>query len=129
MGIVDFGEKTARWGGKDWRHNAGWMWNEQPSMNRGRGLVVQASKNEFYLVGVNYRLFLRRKPTLDKMGAPLLVSDWATKIFGYIVSVDEGHFDRKGEFIADRRRNGDEIFRRGLWVESDIGVLRVITCD
>jgi hypothetical protein len=90
MGIVDFGEKTARWGGKDWRHNAGWMWNEQPSMNRGRGLVVQASKNEFYLVGVNYRLFLRRKPTLDKMGAPLLVSDWATKIFGYIVSVDEG---------------------------------------
>jgi hypothetical protein len=129
MGIIDFGEKTARWGGKDWRHNAGWMWNEQPSLNRGRGLVVQASKNEFYLVGVNYRLFLRRKPTLDKMGAPLLVSDWATKIFGYIVSVDEGHFNRKGEFVADRRRNGDEIFRRGLWVESDIGVLRVITCD
>ena len=98
-------------------------------MNRGRGLVVQASRNEFYLAGVNCRLFLRHKPTLDKMKIPLLVSDWATKIFGYIVSVDEGHFDNNGEFVADRRRNGDEIFRRGLWVEPDIGVLRVITCD
>jgi hypothetical protein len=129
MGIVDFGEKNARWGGKDWRHNSGWMWNEQPQMNRGRGLVVQASRNEFYLAGVNCRLFLRHKPTLDNMKIPLLVSDWATKIFGYIVSVDEGHFDNNGEFVADRRRNGDEIFRRGLWVEPDIGVLRVITCD
>ncbi|MGD1040292.1 MAG: DUF5597 domain-containing protein [Dehalococcoidales bacterium] len=129
MGIVDFGEKNARWGGKDWRHNSGWMWNEQPQMNRGRGLVVQASRNEFYLAGVNCRLFLRHKPTLDNMKIPLLVSDWATKIFGYIVSVDEGNFDNNGEFVADRRRNGDEIFRRGLWVEPDIGVLHVITCD
>jgi hypothetical protein len=51
------------------------------------------------------------------------------KVYGYIVSADEGHFDKNGEFVADRRRNGDEIFRRGLWVEADIGVLRVITCD
>jgi hypothetical protein len=128
-GIVEFGEKGPRWGGKDWRHNAGWMWKEQPDLNRGRGLVVQASKNEFYMVGINCRMFLRRKPTMEKIGSPLLVTDWATKIFGYIVSADEGHFDSKGEFVADRRRNGDEIFRRGLWVEEDIGVLRVITCE
>jgi hypothetical protein len=51
------------------------------------------------------------------------------KVYGYIVSVDEGHFNKNGEFVADRRRNGDEIFRRGLWVEEDTGVLRVITCD
>jgi hypothetical protein len=128
-GIIDFGEKGSRWGGKDWRHNSGWMWNEQPNLNRGRGLVIQAGTYEFYIVGVNCRLFLRRKPAMDKKGAPLLVSDWATKIFGYIVSVDEGHFDANSEFVADRRRNGDEIFRRGLWVEEDIGVLRVITCE
>jgi len=66
---------------------------------------------------------------LKKCRRPALVSDWATKIFGYIVSVDEGHFDKKGKYVADRRRNGDEIFRRGLWVEPDNGVLRVITCD
>jgi hypothetical protein len=129
MAIVEFGDKSARWGGKDWRHNAGWAWKEQPDINRGRGLVIQAAKNEFYLAGINFRMFLRRKPTLEKKGQALLVTDWATKIFGYIVSVDEGHFDAEGEFVVDRRRNGDEIFRRGLWVEEDIGVLRVITCD
>jgi hypothetical protein len=42
--------------------------------------------------------------------------------------VDEGHFDDSGEFVADRRRNGDNV-SNGLWVEADIGVLRVITCD
>jgi hypothetical protein len=47
----------------------------------------------------------------------------------FVVSVDEGHFDKNGEFAADRRRNGDEIGRRGLWVEPDINVLRVITCE
>jgi hypothetical protein len=43
--------------------------------------------------------------------------------------VDEGHFEKNDEFVSDRRRNGDEIGHNGLWVEPDIGVLRVITCD
>jgi len=47
------------------------------------------------------------------------IDDQSVWIF---VSADEGHFDKNGEFIADRRRNGDEIFRRGLWVEEDTGV-------
>jgi hypothetical protein len=129
LGVVEFGEKPTRWAGKDWRHNAGWVWKEQTDLKRGRGLIIQAAEHEFYLVGTGCRVFLRRAPTPEKMQAPALVSDWATKIFGYIVSVDEGHFDKKGKYVADRRRNGDEIFRRGLWVEPDNGVLRVITCD
>ena len=44
------------------------------------------------------------------------------------MSVDEGHFDRNGKFVVDVQRNGDEI-SRGLWVEPNIGVVRVITCD
>ena len=98
-------------------------------MKIGRGLVIQAGPNEFYLVGTDCRVFLRRKPTGEKILSHQLVSESMIQVYGYIVSVDEGHFDKKGEFVADRRRNGDEIFRRGLWVEADIGVLRVITCD
>jgi hypothetical protein len=47
---------------------------------------------------------------------------------GRQVSVDEGHFDQKGAFVVDRQRNGDEI-SMGVWVESDLGVVRVILCD
>jgi hypothetical protein len=62
------------------------------------------------------------------MKASLQVADWIPKHPGYFVSVDEGHFDQNGEFVADRRRNGDEI-KRGVWVYPDVGVVRVITCD
>jgi hypothetical protein len=99
-----------------------------PDPNRGRGLVIQASRNEFYLVGVNYRLLLRAKPSTEKMQLPLLVADWTPKLLGHTVSVDEGHFDRNDKFVVDRTRNGDQV-NRGLGVEADNGVLRVITCD
>jgi len=69
------------------------------------------------------------KPEGKEIHAEQLVTESMIKVYGYVVSADEGHFDKNGEFVADRRRNGDEIFRRGLWVEEDIGVLRVITCD
>ena len=125
----------AVWGGggthtsTDWRHDTGYVWKPQPGMKAGRGLVVQAGLNEFYIVGSHCKLYLRRKPTGNKLDAPQLVSEGMTKVFGYVVSADEGHFDNNGDFVADRNRNGDEIGHRGLWVEEDIGVLRVTTCD
>ena len=128
-GIAEWGEKTTRPQGSDWRHASGYVWKPQPEMKFGRGLVIQAGLHEFYLVGSHCRLFLRRKPTGQKIRGAQLVSEAMTKVFGYIVSADEGHFDKNGDFVLARRRNGDEIFRRGLWVEEDIGVLRVITCD
>jgi hypothetical protein len=126
IGLVEFGDKPSVYVSKDWRHRTGS--NTGPigpgvSNIRGGGLVIQAGKNEFYLVGNNYRLFLQPKSVVEKIQGPLPF------IEGRFVSVDEGYFNQKGEFVAGRRRNGDEIGRRGLWVESDIGVLRAITCD
>ena len=95
---------------------------------RGWGLVIQASRNEFYLIGDNYQLFLRPKPSVDKMQAPLLVADWTPTLLGHFISVDEGHFDQNGEFVVDCRRNGDQI-SFGLWLEPHVGVVRIITCD
>jgi hypothetical protein len=100
------------------------MYFKEPATdpNRGRGLVFQVSKNEFYLVGVNYRLRLRPKPSADKKQAPL-----AIKLLGRALSVDEGHFDKNGKFVVDRPRNGDQL-GSGIWVEADVGVVRIIAC-
>ena len=77
-------------------------------MKIGRGLVIQAGPNEFYVVGSHCRVFLRRKPAGDTLLSYQLVTESMIKVYGYIVSADEGHFNKNGEFVADRRRNGDE---------------------
>jgi hypothetical protein len=128
LGRIQFG--AGRMGGgasKDWRHSGGQFTprEQAPDTNRGRGLVFQTGKNEFYLVGANYRLFLRPKYSPDKK-QPLVFHD--NNVPGRQFSIDEGHFDQQGKFVVDRRRNGDNI-SNGLWVEPDIGVLRVRTCD
>jgi len=95
---------------------------------RGWGLVIQASRNVFYLVGDNYQLYLRPKPSVDTMRSPLLVADWAHTLQGHFISVDEGHFDRNGEFVVECRRNGDQI-GSSLWLEPNVGLVRAIMCD
>ena len=128
LGQVQFGGGRGFGGYKDWRHNpVGIMTGAQniDESKRGRGLVIQAGKNEFYVIGVNYRIFFRPKLSADKTQPLLTANDVAN---GRQVSVDEGHFDQKGAFVVDRQRNGDEI-SMGVWVESDLGVVRVILCD
>jgi hypothetical protein len=130
-GLIEYGDKFNLGNGTDWRH-AGASWLGNPSTTRpvpACGLVIQVSKNEFYLVGSKYRLFLRPKLTMENLKPHLLFSIGTAKNYAFIDSVEEGHFDKNGKFTADRQRNGDEIWHRGLWVESDIGVLKVITSE
>ena len=112
IGQVQFGDAWIRHAGKDWQHTYGQnlFIEHTTSPNRGRGLVIQANRDEFYLVGVNYRLFLRPN---DKTGPLFFYNDFTT---GRRLRVDEGHFDQNGEFQIDRRRNGDEI-ESGVWVD------------
>ena len=128
-GLIEFGERKAGYNGKDWQHMSKEATKEHFVANRGRGLIIQAGKNEFYLTGANYRLFLRPAPSLENMQPRLAIADFAPKLPGWnIVSIDEGHFDQKGEFTVDKYRNGDEI-DPAVWVEPDCVVIRVITCD
>jgi len=84
-------------------------------MNRARGLVFQVNKNEFYLTGIGWKMFFRPKLPPEKMLDATYVSDyWQTKLI-HQVSVDEGHFDLKGDFIVDRQRSGDAICG-GAWL-------------
>jgi hypothetical protein len=100
-----------------------------PSSPGGWGLIFQASRNEFYLIGDNFQLYLRPKPTIGKMQPPLLSGDWRNTSLGNFISVEEGHFDKNGKFIMERKRNGDQVTWCGLWVEPSAGVVRAITCD
>ena len=116
MGLIQFGE--------DW---APVPQTEQPK--RGGCLVIQANKKEFFLVGLNSRLLLRPKPTLGNKPTRLLSSDMSHPSFcNYVISVEEGHFDKNGKFVIDCRRNGDQL-RGGIWVGPNDSVVRVITCD
>jgi hypothetical protein len=129
LGWIMFGSGPAPHARKDWRHSPGPLPSGVPTEgSRGRGWVIQASPKEFYLVGVNFRLFLRPKlsPELSR-DATLANLPWLARQTRY-VSVDEGHFSEQGEFVVDRRRNGDE-HDTGLWVEADTGVVRAILCD
>jgi hypothetical protein len=63
------------------------------------------------------------------MQPPLLSGDWRNTSLGNFVSVEEGHFDKNGKFVAERKRNGDQVTWCGLWVEPSAGVVRAITCD
>jgi beta-galactosidase GanA len=97
---------------------------------RGGGLVIQVSKREFYFVGVNYRLMLRPKPTLGQTPITMLAAvDLSHPNFtNFFVRVCEGHFNQKGEYVVDRRRNGDSV-RGGIWVGSPDCVMQLITSD
>jgi hypothetical protein len=127
LGQTQFTGGRAHGGYKDWQHNAGMNMSadKQPESKRGRGLVIQAGANEFYLVGVNYRVFFRAKLKADKKEPLLFAMDVKD---GRQISVDEGYFDEKGKFIVTRQRNGDEI-SNGVWVEPDLGLVRVLLCE
>ena len=117
-GIVEFG---------DWR--PAYVTRNPPDNSPGGGLVIQASRNEFYIAGNNCRLHINAKPPFDKIQPPKVTARWPHGIgVGYTISIEEGHFDVNGVFVADRRRNGDETYH-GAWVEPNIGVVRVIMCD
>ena len=102
---------------------------EQIGSTRGWGLVIQASRNEFYLVGANYRLFLRPKLPPEKMLASTLSRAYRSGPKDRYLTVEEGHFAQNGKFQVECRHNGGEL-DQGVWVDADAGVVvRVIMCD
>jgi hypothetical protein len=95
----------------------------------GRGFIIQAGKHEFYLTGFGWRLLLRPKLSPDKNRTTLCPADMQFEMPEvHYVSVDQGYFDDNGEFVTVLRRNGGQV-DWGLWVEGDIGVVRVLLCE
>jgi hypothetical protein len=127
-GLVLFDSPSVPRPHKDWRHGPKRPTaSDQRAEERGRGLVFQVSEHEFYLVGGGYRLLLRPKTAPEKALDASLAKDSLLACLANYVCVDEGHFDPQGSFVVDRRRNGDET-AAGVWVEPDVGVVRVLLC-
>jgi hypothetical protein len=128
LGMLDFGSFAITPIYKDWRHRTQLPDLEPTPSNRARGLVFQADRHEFYLVGANYRLILRPDLPPEQAFDASLAKDTLLIRQVHYLSVDEGHFEADGTFVVDRRRNGDEI-NAGVWIEPDVGVVRVKLCD
>ena len=101
---------------------------ETTGTERARGLVVQVSRHEIYVVGARFRLVLRPKVRPEHNLDATVSREWLLPRGGSYVSVDEGHFDEAGRYVVDRRRNGDEV-DYGIWVEPDTGVVRAILTE
>lgn len=123
LGLVEYDDGSTR-RPKDWRHRPG----EHRPEDRGRGLVIQASRQELYFLGASYRVMLRPKLPPDQARDASLANGFLCKHQVPFIHIDEGHLDERGAFIVDRRRNGDEA-NHGVWVEADVGVVRVLLCD
>jgi len=114
-GLVKFDEL----GYIDYLHRE-YNFDETPK-ERGRGLVIQPSKDEFYVLGSAFTLFLREKPT------EIEYAEEKRNNIMRVISIEEGHFDVDGNWFVDRTRNGDE--GEGIWVFPDCGVVRVVMCQ
>ena len=129
IGVVQFGGGRSGMSPTDFRHRRNQVVAKGFGDNNARGLVIQASKHEFYLVGVGWRICLKPKLAPDKNRTSLSPGDLVfDQIQEHYLSVDEGYFDKKGKFVVTNRRNGGHV-NWGLWVEADIGVVRVLLCD
>lgn len=101
----------------DYRHRLPHITRE-----RGRGLVIRGEKGEFFVVGGGFTLDLRKKYTeID------FAEDRPARLGNYL-SVEEGYFDEDGNWVCDRKRNGDER-DGGVWVYTDVGVVRIVMFD
>ena len=124
-GMVWFGETPINYVPQDWRHQPRWLTLQNGDPQRGRGLIFQVSKHEFYVVGSHFRLVLRPKANPECSIDPTLAVPFLLTRLANYVTVEEGHFDDSSQFIHHRYRNGDET-NGGIWVEPDTGVVRVV---
>ncbi len=120
-GLAEFQDASRDFSWGDWRHL-----RSEPT--HGRGLIFQAARNEIYVVGAGFRLALRPDEAPERALDSTLANHALLTRQAHYISIDEGHFDADGEFVVDRRRNGDEV-DHGIWVDADTGVVRALLCD
>lgn len=101
---------------------------EQISVERGRGLVFQGEGGEFYVVGAGFRLMLRKRTEPRSAFTSTQAPEQMLLRMTNYLHVEEGHFAADGSWVVDRRRNGDES-DFGIWVQPDVGVVRVVVGD
>ncbi|MBR4865576.1 MAG: DUF5597 domain-containing protein, partial [Clostridia bacterium] len=108
--------------GGDYRHGA----KQDAYTKRGRGLVIQTDKNEFFVCGSAFTLQFRTNPHLTRYKVPQ--QDYQFEHALDYLHVEEGHFDAEGNWVVDRIRNGDQT-DFAVFVYPDNGAVRVVLED
>ena len=108
----------------DYHHRARPDAVEQMSKERGRGLVIEAEPNVFYALGAGFNLIFWNKKTYRAINMPTPATELLDPRAAVYLSVEEGFFNTDGQWVTRRIRNGDES-DTGVWVSSDIGVVRI----
>lgn len=122
IGLVVFHQAETEFVWSDFQH----YWRH--ARERGRGLLVFTDKREMYVIGTGYRLMLKKKTPPQVMLAASQASEYlANRLTNYVL-VEEGHFNADGTWVGDRQRSGDES-DFGVWVDADVGVVRVVVGD
>jgi hypothetical protein len=92
---------------------------------RGRGILFQTGRNEFYCVGDSFVFELRKNYTLDMVEFGSSFNNPRNATF---LRIEEGHFDKRGQWMVDRVRSGDDL-DFGVWMYTSNRVARIILCD
>lgn len=125
---VTFSGPEFRWNGTDFRHREElaqeFVQKTDLREELGRGVVVQAGPDEFFLVGHHLRVFFHPTLPVDGSVPYSLISPGHQATSMPTLAIEEGHF-ADGEFVVDRVRTGDEA-RHGIWLAADCGVVRVL---
>ena len=90
---------------------------------KGRGILVEADDDTFYLVGHGFHLFFNQYEPLDGSIPNLFLNPTLQLTTTEYLEVTEGHFSEEGDYVIDRIRNGDENWL-GVWASADCGVIR-----
>lgn len=89
-----------------------------------RGLLLQESRQVFYVVGHKFRIFFLREPEADGYVDAMTAASATCPTNAEYLSVTEGHFEADGTYTADVCRTGDEA-RHGVYAQWDSNVLRI----
>lgn len=96
---------------------------DEQMTDRGRGLIVQTDKNEFYLCGSAYAVGFRSELPLTEWKAPQ--QNYQAEHFMDYLAVEEGYFDEDCNWHCTRIRNGDSTDFEVFTYPSS-GVVRVV---
>ncbi len=122
-GQPEAGDNDNDWNWQDHKHRK-YREEQKTCGKRGRGMIIETDQNEFLVLGDAYRVvFVSRKTLEDGLPCNLTSEYLLCRSVAYL-SVEEGIYEKSGEFQIKRRRNGDES-DFGIWVQPDVGVVKV----
>jgi len=104
--------------GGDYQHKRG-----EPTTGRGRALIFQTGKNEFYACGVGVSLAFRKRPPLTVPQVPQ--EAYQQEYYLDYLLVQDGRFGENGEWEPSYLRNGDDT-DFGVYLFPDNGATKIV---